>query len=159
MQLLIASLVIGIVATAIFDLWGIIINRLMGLPRPRWDMAGRWFGHMAYGRFAHRSMTEAHPVAGESAIGWILHYMIGVIYAALIPLIWGMEWLQAPTLLPALVVGIVTVGVGWFIMSPGMGNGMAASHAANPWKVRGLQLAAHAVFGFGLWIGAILYSL
>ena len=58
----------------------------------------------------------------------------------------------------ALIVGIVTVAAGWFIMSPGMGNGIAASRAPNPWKVRGLQLAAHVVFGFGLYLGGVLQN-
>ncbi|WP_128255071.1 DUF2938 domain-containing protein [Falsirhodobacter deserti] len=159
MQIITASLVIGVIATAIFDLWGLLVARLRRAAPPRWDLPGRWFGHMLHGRFRHDDMAVPHPIAGESAIGWIMHYVIGVVYAALIPLIWGRKWLEEPTLAPALIVGVVTVLAGWLVMSPGMGNGFAASRAPNPWTVRGLQLAAHVVFGFGLWIGALLYSM
>ncbi|MCJ8140821.1 DUF2938 domain-containing protein [Falsirhodobacter halotolerans] len=159
MELLTASVVIGTVATAIFDLWGLLIARLRGAPAPRWDMAGRWFGHMAHGRFRHRDMDHAHPIPAESAIGWAVHYLIGILYAAAIPLIWGRGWLDAPTFGPALIVGVVTIGAGWFLMSPGMGNGIAASKTPAPWVARGLGLAAHVVFGAGLWIGALIYSM
>ena len=37
----------------------------------------------------------------------------------------------------------------------GMGGGMAASRADNPWQARGLGLAAHVVFGFGLYLSAL----
>ncbi|MDB6452770.1 DUF2938 domain-containing protein [Falsirhodobacter sp. 20TX0035] len=159
MTFITASLIIGIIATAIFDLWGLLVAVLRRQPRPRWDMAGRWFWHMAQGRFRHDDMAALRPVGGESLLGWVLHYVIGVIYAALIPLIWGMDWLEHPTLAPALIVGVVTVLAGWLLMSPGMGNGIAASRAPHPWTVRGLQLAAHVVFGLGLWIGALIYSM
>ena len=51
--------------------------------------------------------------------------------------IWGKGWAAAPTLPPALIVGIVTISAGWFLMSPGMGGGMAAANADTPWKAAG----------------------
>ncbi len=159
MELLTASLVIGAIATAIFDLWGLLIARLRGQPAPAWGMAGRWFGHMAFGRFRHDDMTRAHPIPMETALGWAMHYLIGILYAAAIPLIWGMGWLVSPTLAPTLIVGVVTIAAGWFLMSPGMGNGIAASKTPAPWLARGLGLAAHVVFGLGLWIGALIYNM
>jgi hypothetical protein len=37
-----------------------------------------------------------------------------------------------------------------------MGGGIAASRADNPWQARGLGLAAHAIFGFGLYLSALV---
>ena len=158
MDVLFASIFIGIGSTLIFDLWGLAVATALGLPRANWGFAGRWFGHMPRGRFRHADMAAAAPVPAERAIGWIMQYLIGILYAAIVLLIWGKGWLAAPTLGPALTVGVLTVAAGWFIMSPGMGNGIAASRAPNPWKVRGLQLAAHVVFGLGLYVSALAYS-
>ncbi|MDH2327879.1 DUF2938 domain-containing protein [Cereibacter sp. SYSU M97828] len=150
-------IITGIVATLIFDLWGLLVSRVLGTPGPAWGLPGRWFAEVAKGRVLHDDIAAVPPVPSEAAIGWTLHYAIGILYAAILPVI-DPGWLNAPTLAPALIVGIVTIAAGWFIMSPGMGNGMAASRAPNPWKVRGLGLAAHVVFGLGLYLGGLLQN-
>jgi hypothetical protein len=118
-------------------------------------MGGRWFAHVAKGRVWHDDIAKSPAVAGEAAIGWVGHYAVGIIYAVALLAIWGLGWASAPTLTPALIVGVVTISAGWFLMSPGMGGGIAASRAANPWKARALGLAAHVVFGFGLYLSAL----
>lgn len=152
---IIRSLVIGIGATALFDLWGLALHVVFGLPAPAWGMGGRWFSHVARGRVWHDDIGKATPVAGEAAIGWLGHYAVGVVYAAALLAIWGPEWAAAPTLAPALIVGVVTISAGSFLMSPGMGGGIASARAPNPWKSRGLGLAAHVVFGLGLYLSAL----
>ena len=47
-------------------------------------MVGRWFGNMAHGQFVQVAMSEAVPVKGELAIGWIAHYAIGIGYGLLL---------------------------------------------------------------------------
>lgn len=85
-----------------------------------------------------------------------MHYLIGVLFAAIVLLFWGLDWARYPTLLPALIVGGVTVGCGWFILQPGMGFGLAASRRPNANQVRLIGLINHIVFGFGLWLTAFL---
>ncbi len=63
--------------------------------------------------------------------------------------------MQNPTLLLPLVVGLVTVGCGWFILQPGLGNGIAASRRPDATRIRLLNIAGHIVFGFGLWLAAV----
>ena len=155
MEFIIRSLVIGIGATALFDLWGLALHLAFGLAAPAWGMGGRWFAHAAQGRVWHDDIARASPVANESAIGWAGHYAVGILYAAVLLAVWGSDWAHTPTLLPALIVGVVTISAGWFLMSPGMGGGMAASRAPKPWKARGLGLAAHVVFGLGLYLSAV----
>ena len=156
MEFIIRSLVIGIGATALMDLWAVALHLVAGQPAPSWGMGGRWFAHVARGHVWHDDIGQAAPVANEAAIGWVGHYAVGVVYAAALLGLWGMGWAHQPTLAPALIVGIVTISAGWFLMSPGMGNGMAASRAANPWKARGMGLVAHVVFGLGLYLTAVL---
>jgi len=150
------SLVIGVGATALLDLWALLLNRVLGLPLPNWAFVGRWFAHIPRGRVSHDTIAETSPVANELAIGWLMHYLVGVLFAAVLLLIWGLDWARNPTLLPALVVGIVTVGCGWFILQPGMGSGIAASRRPNPGQIRLIGLINHVVFGLGLWLTALL---
>lgn len=156
MEFITRSLFIGIGATALFDLWGLGLHLAFGLPRPSWTLGGRWFGHVAGGKVWHDDISRAEPIPNETLLGWVGHYAIGVLYAAALLAIWGMGWAMAPTLGPALFVGVITIAAGWFLMAPGMGAGMAASKTPNPTKARLLGLAAHVVFGLGLYLSALL---
>lgn len=125
------SLAIGVGATALLDLWALFLNRAFGIPLANWAVIGRWFAYLPRGRFMHDTIADTPPVANELAIGWIMHYLVGALFAGIVLLFWGLDWARNPTLLPALIVGVVTVGCGWFILQPGMGMGIAASKKPN----------------------------
>lgn len=91
------ALLIGIGATAVLDLWSILLKRLFGIPSADWGMVGRWFGHFPRGRFVHDSIRAASPVRGEQVIGWSAHYAIGIFYAVLLLAVWGLDWARRPT--------------------------------------------------------------
>lgn len=152
------TIVIGIGATALMDLWAIVLTVFFGQARPNWAPVGRWFRHLGHGRVFHESIDVAEPYAHELALGWVFHYAVGILYAAILVVIAGTGWLVTPTFLPAFIVGIVTVGAGWFLLQPGLGIGWAASKLPNANQVRLLNLIAHAVFGAGLYGTALLLS-
>ncbi len=152
------TLAVGIGATALMDLWAVALNRLLGIGLPNWAMVGRWFAHVPHGTLFHKDIARAAPARNELAIGWLAHYATGIAYAAALVLVMGTGWLAAPTFLPAFVLGMLTIGAGWFLLQPGMGAGWAASRKPNPWQVRLLNLLAHAVFGSGLFSTAWLVS-
>lgn len=154
-----AMIFTGVGATVAMDVWGAIRKRLLGIPAADYAMVGRWIGHMANGTFRHDRIVAAPPIPAERAIGWAAHYATGVLFAALLIWIVGTEWLQQPTLLPALTFGLVTVAAPFLIMQPGMGAGIAASRTPKPWSARLQSLITHAVFGFGLWVTAALLQL
>lgn len=155
-EFLIRAVIIGAGATLLLDLWALLLNRTLGLPTPNWSLVGRWFAHLPRGRFIHQDIGQAEPVANERAIGWIAHYVVGIVFAAAVLVIWGTGWARNPTFLPALIVGLVTVGCGWFILQPGMGAGIAASKRSNAGQVRLLNVVAHIVFAIGLYGTALL---
>lgn len=155
-EFLFRAVVIGAGATLLLDLWALLLNRLAGLARPNWALVGRWFAHLPRGRFVHEDIAQAEPVANERAIGWIAHYAVGILFAAALLLIWGLGWARNPSFLPALIVGLVTVGCGWFILQPGMGAGIAASKRSNAGQVRVLNIVGHVVFAIGLYGTALL---
>lgn len=145
------SLAIGAGATALMDIWAIVLNKVFGNPLPNWGLAGRWFCHMTNGKVFHDDITAAEPWRDELAVGWIAHYAIGILYAGVLIALAGPGWAASPTFLPAWILGMVTVGAGWFLMQPGMGAGWAASKRANPAQVRMLNIVAHTVFAIGLY--------
>lgn len=147
---------IGTGATLILDLWSFALKTIFGMPFPNYTMVGRWIAHFPRGRFMHESVAEAPAIGGESLIGWIAHYCIGILYAGLLVALAGVDWLNVPTVLPALIVGVVTVAAPFFIMQPAMGSGIASSKAPKPNVVRLRSLAAHAVFGLGLYLSALV---
>lgn len=158
LDLLARSIFIGVVATALLDVWAIFLQRAFGIPRPNWGMVGRWFAHLPRGRFVHADIGASEPVANELTVGWVMHYVVGVVFALALLLWAGPAWSREPTFLPALVVGLVTVGAGWFILQPGLGIGVAASKKPNANQIRMLNIVGHVVFAIGLYGGALLLS-
>ncbi|MDN8618675.1 DUF2938 domain-containing protein [Variovorax ginsengisoli] len=144
---------IGVIGTAVMDMWLLILSRL-GVSTTDWRLVGRWVGQMAQGRFAHASIAEAAPVRGEHSLGWLMHYGVGIAYAAALVAVMGADWAGQPTILHALAFGLVTAAVPLFVMQPAMGSGFAGSNTKAPvWNcVR--TIANHAVFGAGLYVAA-----
>ncbi len=149
---------IGVGGTVLMDLWAILLSFLPGQSKPNWAPVGRWFWHLRNGKVFHDDIGKAEPYEHELALGWIGHYAVGIVYGFLPLVIAGTAWLAAPTFLPAFIVGIVTVGAGWFLLQPGLGIGWAASKTPNPNKVRFLNLVAHTVFAAGMYWTALLIS-
>jgi len=152
MNILLSTVATGLGATAVVDLWSIARKRLLGVPAPDFGLVGRWIGHMAGGRFRHDAIAAAAALPGERLLGWTAHYLIGVAFAGLLPVLWGDGWFQRPSLGPALLVGIGTVAAPFLLMQPGMGAGFAASRSPRPAVARLHSLVTHAIFGLGLYL-------
>ncbi|MBU3005339.1 DUF2938 domain-containing protein [Paraglaciecola arctica] len=154
MENLFCVILIGIGATAVMDLWAIARAQLFNIPPTNWALVGRWIAYLPGGKFHHVSIAASEAVGGEHLIGWTAHYIIGVAYAALLVVIFGETWIQHPSIIPALVVGIATVVAPFFIMQPGMGAGIAASRTPKPNAVRLQSILNHGIFGFGMYLSA-----
>jgi Protein of unknown function (DUF2938) len=118
---------VGVGGTIVLDLYALMMSRVLGVPATNWAMVGRWFGNMAHGQFVQVAMSEAAPVKGELAIGWIAHYAIGIGYGLLLLALWGKVWLERPTLIPPMILAWVLLVAPYFMMMPGMGMGIAES--------------------------------
>lgn len=156
-QVLTQTALVGIGATAVLDLWLAVIARL-GVPFASFGLIGRWVGHMPAGQFAHASIARAEAVRYELGLGWATHYAVGVLYAALLVALQGVDWLEQPTYLPALAMGVATVAMPWCVMQPAMGSGFAAMNTPTPLKNCIRSLTNHAVFGTGLYLAAAVLS-
>lgn len=153
------AVLIGLGGTVLLDVWNLLLNRTLGQPLPPWHLIGRWFAGLPRGQLVHRQgISSSAPVRGELAIGWCMHYVVGISFALVLLLIWGLEWAAMPTFGPALLVGLVTVGAGWFILQPGLGVGVACSNAPNPGLARMNNVVGHVVFALGMYLAARLFT-
>lgn len=152
---IVRTVLVGAGATAVMDVWSVML-RVLGIPTLDYALVGRWAGHMRQGIFAHPSIAKAKSIAGERPLGWAIHYAVGIAFAIVLVAVQGTAWLHAPTWMPALITGIATVVFPWCVMQPAMGAGLAASRTPTPLKSCLLSLAAHAVFGCGLYWAAEL---
>jgi hypothetical protein len=155
---LISSIVIGLGATLTFDLWALFLKRAFKITPSNICLVGRWLRYMPAGIFKHSNIASTPPQSAECTVGWIAHYMIGTTFAIAFIALVGSNWLQHPTLIPAIVFGVVTVLAPFFIMQPSFGFGFAASKAPNPTQARLRSLMNHTAFGAGLYLFAWLVN-
>lgn len=158
MELVVDAVLIGIGATVLMDLWGLVLKRAFGVSSLDYALVGRWLGHMPAGRLKHGNIAAAPAVRGERAIGWIAHYATGVIFAGLLVAAFGQDWLRQPSPAPAITIGLLTVIAPFFIMQPCMGFGIAASKRPKPNLMRLRSLMTHVIFGLGLYASAWLLA-
>lgn len=157
MQFLLAMLTIGIGATLVMDLWQLVLKQF-GVATLNFALLGRWVGHVLRGEWRHASIAKATPIANEVALGWLAHYAIGIVFAALLLLVADRDWVHAPSVVPALAFGIVTVTAPLLVMQPAMGGGVAFSNTPRPLFNSMKSLVNHTVFGLGLYAAAYLLS-
>lgn len=128
------------------------------LPPANWGMVGRWVAGFPRGVFVHRPIGATAEIRGEVAIGWAFHYAVGIAYAALYLAIMRLGFGSEPTLGSALVFGIATIIVPWFVMQPALGLGFMAARTPKPAAVRAINISVHAIFGLGLYLGALAWQ-
>jgi hypothetical protein len=158
-ELWLAVVAIGTGATLVMDLWTLLLRYGFNIPSLNYCMVGRWFCHMKDGVFHHSKIATASSKTAECVVGWIAHYVIGIIYAAILILPTHGKWLQLPSVTPAVMLGLFTVIFPFLVMQPALGLGVAAGKTAKPGSARVKTLLTHTVFGMGLYVAALAYQL
>jgi hypothetical protein len=151
---MVAIIAVGLGATLVLDVWSLLLRGAFGLPITNYCLVGRWLLYMPGGIFRHAGIARAPVKRGECVVGWTIHYVIGAAYAWLLVLL-SPRWLDDPKLWPALVLGIATVIMPFFVMQPAFGLGIASAKAPSPAQARWRSLMAHAVFGLGLYLSGV----
>lgn len=149
---------IGLGATLTFDLWALFLKLAFKITPSNLCLVGRWLRYMPEGIFKHANIISTPQKSAECMVGWIAHYMTGITFTIVFVAVVGNNWLQHPTLLPALIFGVVTVLAPFFIMQPSLGFGLAASKTPNPMQARLRSLINHTAFGVGLYLFALLVN-
>jgi hypothetical protein len=117
------SVPVGTMATLAMDgvVW--VRKRIWGVATLDYRLVGRWIGHLVKGRFSHDAIATSAPVHGETILGWVAHYLTGVVFAAGLIAIGGWE----PSLGACLLAGLLTSAAPFLILQPGMGRGIAGA--------------------------------
>ena len=155
-EYLLHVLFIGMSATIFIDFYDFILQRYFNIPSLNYQFVGRWLVGIAKGQFVHHKITQSPSVPFEKGIGWLSHYVIGIIFSTLFIKIVGTDWFISPELFSALLFGISTVIFPFFLMQPCLGFGIAASQTPSPRSARLKSLSTHFMFGLGLYFSAIL---
>ncbi|MGD8105379.1 DUF2938 domain-containing protein [Pantoea sp. FN0302] len=148
----------GIGATAVMDVWGFSQRRFFSVPSLDYALVGRALLWLRHGKWVHCPIMSTPPHKGEKLVGWLIHYVTGIVFAALLIMLTGKTWLYQPTLAPALLTGMLTLCFPFFIMQPMLGFGIAAAKTASPARARLRSLMTHLVFGMGLYFTALVLS-
>ena len=156
METVYQGVLIGVIATIGQDIWEAIVNHIFRLPTAGLALVGRWLGHMPKGVFAHYSIRESAVVPHELLIGWIAHYVTGIVYGVMYLSFVQILLSSDPTITSALIFGLVSLVAPWFIVQPGMGIGVFALRAPRPGLVRLVSISLHIVFGVSLYVGWLL---
>ena len=147
---------VGIVATAIGDGWAIVARTVFNLPTANWGIVGRWICGFRRGVFVHEVIAKAPAVRGETQVGWIAHYAIGVGFAFLYLMIIGALADGRSTLASALAFGLATILAPLLVMKPAFGMGIGGLRAPQPFKGFVSTVTAHLAFGVGLHVATEL---
>jgi hypothetical protein len=152
------AVLVGIGAIVIMDVWNLFLQHSLNISSLNFCLVGRWLSHMPQGTFMHANIGAAAKRPAECAIGWTAHYLIGVAFSVMLVVMTSGQWLDHPTFLPAMLVGIGTVPIPYFIMQPALGLGIAAANTPRPTQARLKSLMTHTVFGVGLYLSALPVS-
>ena len=153
---LIVAMIVGLGASFFMDAWAWLLQRVFQIAAPNYCLVGRWLCYMPTGIFTHSNIIATPKKSAECVTGWLVHYLTGISYALLLVMATSGNWLAKPSLLPALLVGIGTVLIPYFIMQPAFGMGVAAAKTVKPMQARLKSLMAHTVFGVGMFVSALL---
>ena len=154
---LIYGLIAGIIATLIFDLFQISLSYAYNINKSKWNLIGRYFiGIIKNNKFFLDNIEEEEIIHNELLIGYLVHYAIGAIFGLFYVSI-NLIFYSEPSLILALIIGIITVLGGWCIIMPYAYNiGFFASKKEEQFQILAQNLIAHFIFGIGLYIGFLI---
>jgi DUF2938 family protein len=152
-----SALAVGILATMTMDM-GAILGFVLGIggrgPRRTGpDLIGRWVGYLFRGKFRHDDILQTAPLPGEIVLGEVAHYSIGMVltltYIGLLVVTH-----TAPNVLTAMLYGVGTTALPWFVMFPSQGMGWLGRKAPREAHLARMSLYNHVLFGLGLAVWA-----
>ena len=155
-EFLIAGFASGVIATMLLDIWQLALLAMLKIPPSNWRLIGRWFSHMPKGVFVHKDINQATEHTNERALGWTMHYLIGVFYGLGYAVLCDTFRNGAPDLLLGLFLGTASVLLAWFCVQPGIGQGPFGKATSNPTRAFFNPLVAHVLYGFFLYVAYAL---
>jgi hypothetical protein len=152
-----SMVVVGCLSVAVLDLWQRLAHRLGGLPPTNWAVVGRWlFMLLRQGILFNTGLAQAPPLPRERLIGWVFHYLIGVVYVWIYVTLWLPNWGLDNPLADGLLFGALSTVVPWLFFMPATGAGLFGSRTPRPVFVSLSALVVHAIFGVAIGVFSVL---
>ncbi|WP_452599731.1 DUF2938 family protein [Pontimicrobium sp. MEBiC01747] len=151
MKIVYKTILVGLGATLCIDFWKLIASFFEMKSRGVLFL-GRWLVYTSKGQFLHNTIIQTPSVENEMFFGLIGHYSIGVIFAFLLPLVYGYKWFSNPTLLRAIIVGLISLLPPIFIIQPLFGFGIAFSKIPNASQYLLKVFIIHLIYAIGLYL-------
>ena len=143
-------IIAGITACLAMDIFQRFLLITTRQPPSNQAVVGRWaFNVVRTARLYQPDIESADEIKGEHALGWVVHYAVGIGYACIYAKLMQKDLLTA-SLSDGLLFGFFSVIIPWFFFLPVLGKGIMAKHTPAPAKVCMLALANHCVFGLGM---------
>lgn len=130
------TVITGIGATLVMDSWSLCQRLILKIPPLNYALVGRWILWLPQGKFRHRTILSASQIRGENLIGWLFHYLTGILFAVIPLLLNGRVWFYEPSLFMGVLTGLLTLLAPFLILQPAFGFGIAASLTPRPWVAR-----------------------
>ena len=151
-------LIVGVGACVVFDVWQRIFHCFTGIPPSDWAIVGRWaIGLLTNGRLKVRDIEVKPDRRVELSVGWFVHYVIAISYAAIFMLLMKANILVAE-FADGLLFGMVSVVVPWLFFLPCLGKGIMGRLTPNPLLVCTLALMMHSIFGVAVGLGFSFFT-
>ena len=152
-MIILQGFISGLIATILFDLFNHSLNYAYNINKPKWYLLGRYFIGYRQRRFFRVSLEEDEEEDNELLWGYIIHYIIGILYG-LFYIYLNLLFFDYPSLLIAYLFGFITVLGAWCYLMPFAYNlGFFASKSDQQFKILAQNLIGHFIFGTGLFIG------
>ena len=156
---ILGAAVMGVGTSLLMDGWNRFSNHTIGMPSRSYGLLGRWLLHIPAGTFVHASIRTSPRKRFECTMGWFAYFTIGATFAPLfVAFVASSDRLVHPNLRSLLLCGVATVVLPLFVMQPALGLGVGASGMPRPTQARLESLVTHTVFGFGLFLCAVVVS-
>ena len=145
--------IVGVGACVVFDVWQRIFHWFTAIPPSNWAIVGRWaIGLLTNGQLLGRDIELQSDRRNELGVGWLVHYGIAIVYAAIFMLLMKGNILAAG-FSDGLLFGVVSVLVPWLFFLPCLGKGVLGRLTPNPPLVCALALMMHSIFGVAIGLG------
>ncbi|EPF77179.1 DUF2938 family protein [Acinetobacter rudis] len=154
-QLLIQSIIIGILATLFLDVFSYLRKKITQTKPANYAFVGRWVLSWFDGTFKHQNIAQAAAKPGELIVGWGVHYVTGIIFVWCYLMLSSLGFYPV-NLLTSIVYGLLTTLAPFLILQPAFGFGYFAQLTPQPKQARKNSLIAHFVFGLGIYLSYLL---
>lgn len=147
------GILIGIIATLLFDLYQNSLFYAYNINKPKWNLIGRYFYGYINKKYFRKDLENDEIIKNELIIGYIVHYIIGSVFGVIYSLTITFLFPELKLTI-AIAIGFITVLGNWcFLMPFALNIGFFASKKDENKQIMVQNLLAHFIFGIGLFIG------